>query len=279
MIRLIYKIATLTLLIVMLLVSLISCEDVVDVNLDTAEPKLVIDASIKWQKGTSGNEQTIRLTTTTAYFANTIPVVQGATVFITDSNAVQYNFIEDTGTGNYICTDFNPVLNENYTLTVITSGQTYTASEKLLEVPTIESVNQNNEGGFTGDQIELKYFFQDNGAENNFYLVQFNPSFSILPEYNVIDDEFFQGNQMFGLYTNEDLESNNSVLLTLHGISEGYYNYMNVLLSVAGSNNGGPFQAPPATVRGNLVNQTNFENYALGYFRLSEIDTLNYVVQ
>ena len=239
----------------------------------------MIDASIKWQKGTIGNEQTIKLSTTNEYYENTIPAVTGAIVFITDSNSIQYDFNEDIGTGNYICTNFNPVLNDTYVLTVIHDGQTYLATENLIPSPTIESVNQNNEGGFTGEDIEVKFFFQDNGLIDNFYLVQFNTSFLSLPEYDVVDDEFFQGNQMFGLYSNEDLKEADELTFTLHGISERYYNYMNVLLGVAGNNGGSPFQTPPATVRGNIINQTNFDNYALGYFRLSETDTMMYTIQ
>lgn len=278
MMKIILKTTLLIISIVLSSIGLISCEDVVDVDLNTAAPKLVIDASIKWQKGTLGDEQTIKLSTTTGYFENTIPTVSGAIVFITDSNLIQYDFNEDIGTGNYICTNFNPVLNETYVLTVIHDGQTYLATENLIPSPTIDSVEQNDEGGFTGDEIEVKFFFQDDGLVDNFYLIQFNPSFLNLPEYDVVDDEFFQGNQMFGLYFNEDLEVADDLTFTLHGISERYYNYMNVLLGVAG-NSGGPFQAPPATVRGNIVNQTNFDNYALGFFRLSEIDTMTYTVQ
>ncbi|WP_264558408.1 DUF4249 domain-containing protein [Flavobacterium sp. N2270] len=278
MMKIILKTTLLIISIVLSSIGLISCEDVVDVDLNTAAPKLVIDASIKWQKGTLGDEQTIKLSTTTGYFENTIPTVSGAIVFITDSNLIQYDFNEDIGTGNYICTNFNPVLNETYVLTVIHDGQTYLATENLIPSPTIDSVEQNDEGGFTGDEIEVKFFFQDDGLVDNFYLIQFNPSFLNLPEYDVVDDEFFQGNQMFGLYFNEDLEAADDLTFTLHGISERYYNYMNVLLGVAG-NSGGPFQAPPATVRGNIVNQTNFDNYALGFFRLSEIDTMTYTVQ
>ena len=96
----------------------VSCEEVVDVDLNKSEPKLVIDASIKWEKGTSGNEQVIRLTTTGDYFNATVPAANGAIVTITDSNAIVYNFIEDGTTGNYKCINFNPVLNGIYTLSV-----------------------------------------------------------------------------------------------------------------------------------------------------------------
>lgn len=83
---------------------------------------------------------------------------------------------------------------------------------------------------------------------------------------------------MFGYLANE-LEKDDIILFTLQGISESYYNYMNILLGIAGTNGGSPFQTPPATVRGNIVNQTNTNNFALGFFRLSETDTISYTVQ
>ena len=258
--------------------SFLSCEDVVEIDLDTAPPRLVIDASIKWQKGTAGNEQTIKLTTTTDFYSSTIPTVSGATVFITDGNGIQYDFIETPGTGNYVCTNFNPEIRQTYTLTVIHDSQVYTATESLIEVPTIDSIEQNENGGITGNQIEVKFFYQDNGLIDNYYLINFNASNALLPIIDVIDDEFFQGNQMFAYLAN-DLNAGDSIQLQLNGISQTYYNYMNILLGIAGTNGGSPFQTPPATVRGNIVNQTNFNNFALGFFRLSEIDTVSYIVE
>ena len=67
-----------------------SCEDVIELNLNTAEPKLVIEASINWLKGTSGNEQIIKLSLTAPYFNDTVPPANGATVLITDQNNRTY---------------------------------------------------------------------------------------------------------------------------------------------------------------------------------------------
>ena len=178
-------------------VAFFSCEDVVDIDLSTAPAKLVIDASIKWQKGTTGNEQTIRLTTTTDFYASTIPTVSGATVFITDGNGIQYDFIETPGSGNYVCTNFNPEIRQTYTLTVIYDSQVYTATESLIEVPTIDYVEQTENGGFTGDQIEVKFFYQDIPNQDNFYLIMFNSSNVSLPIFDVVNDSFFQNNHLF----------------------------------------------------------------------------------
>jgi hypothetical protein len=260
-------------------VSIISCEDVVEVDLKTAPPKLVIDAAIKWEKGTLGNDQMVKLTTTTGFYNTVIPTVSGATVFITNSTNTIFNFVEVPNTGEYFCTDFVPVINENYKLTVIYSGQTYTASEKLYATPEIDSVEQSVFSGIGGDQVQVKFFYQDNGTEDNFYLIGFKNNTIPFPEYGVAPDEFFQGNQMFGFYTDEDLKPNDVLNLSLQGISERYSNYMSKLLNIAGTNGGNPFASPPATLRGNITNQTNTENYPLGYFNLGEIDTENYVVQ
>jgi hypothetical protein len=256
----------------------ISCEEVVDVDLNKSEPKLVIEASIKWEKGTSGNNQTIRLTTTGDYFNNTVPPANGASVTITDSNAIVYTFIEDGATGYYKCTNFNPVINGVYTLSVSYKGQNYTSTDKLYPVPTITSIEQDL-NGITGNEIELKFNFQDNGAEENFYMEEYKVPFRPFPLLGVFDDEFTNGNEMFSLIIDEDLEAGQNINFTLHGISERYHNYMNILIGISSGLSNGPFSTPPATVKGNIINQTNAVDYPLGYFRLSEVDVRNYVIQ
>jgi len=252
------------------------CEQVIDVDLETAAPRLVIDASIQWQKGTNGETQKVKLTTTAPYFGTEIPTVSNATVFITDSNNTIFNFIETPDTGEYYCTDFVPVLNTSYVLTVITNGETYTATETFKPVPVIDKVEQIVKEGFSGEYTQIKAFYTDDAATNDFYLFRWKPNFKAIPSYSISEDEFYQGNQIFGLYISEDFKPGDKIDITIYGISERYYNYMNKLISIVET--GGPFQSPPSKVLGNIVNTTNKDNYALGYFNLSEIDFLNYEV-
>jgi hypothetical protein len=254
------------------------CEEVVDVDLATAAPKLVIDASVDWVKGTDGSVQKIKLTTTTGFYETVVPVVSGATVSIANGSNIVFDFIETPGTGEYVCTNFVPVIGETYTLTVITGGQVYTAVETLIASPTIDAVEQTNDGGFSGTDKQVKFFFQDNGAANNFYMTAFETSITVYPDYDVYDDEFFQGNQTFSVYMSEDLESGDEMIFSLYGISERYMHYMNILLTLSDGENG-PWQTSPTNVRGNIINQTDSKAFALGYFRLSEVDKMNYTVQ
>jgi hypothetical protein len=256
-----------------------SCEKVVDIDLNTMAPKLVIDAAIKWKKGTLGNVQTIKLSTTNSYYNDQVPTVSGATIFITDAANNAFNFVESNVAGSYVCSNFTPVLNRNYTLTVNSNGATYIATETLKSVPSIDRMEQINNAGFSGKDIEIKSYYTDNGATQDYYLSKFKPSYTAIPIYFAQEDISFQGNQIFSLYRSDKLKPGQNFEVTLSGISKQYYNYMRILISIAGNNSGGsPFQSPSATVRGNIINTTNDANYPLGYFSLSEQDYRNYIV-
>lgn len=260
---------------------LFSCEDKVDVPLDTAQPKLVIDANIFWEKGTTGNNQMVKLTTTTNYYSNTIPAVSGALVQITNAANTVFNFVETVpNSGEYICNNFVPVVNDTYTLTVVYQNQVYTATEKLLATPDIVNTEQKTVSVFGQDMIQVKYFYQDNGNEENYYLLKVKNHNLAIPEYGVLDDTFFQGNMMFGFYTaDKDKLYQGTILdMSVAGITKRYYNYMNKLITIAG-NSQGPFSSPPVTLRGNIINSTKEANYPLGYFHLSEISKITYTVE
>ena len=263
--------------IILMLFFIISCEEVIEVDLDTAPPRLVVEASINWDKDTDGNQQYIKLTTTTDYFSNTIPTVSGATVFVTNSSTIIFNFVEGNNPGIYECSNFLPVINESYTLTIVYKGETFVATDKLLATPPIKRIEQKYDGGILGDNIEVKFIYDDIANESNYYLQQIDDPYKAIPEFGILEDRFFENNELFGLYFSEDLKIGDQLTFTLNGITQNYYNYMNILLGQSGG--GGPFNTPTSTIRGNVVNQTNFDNFALGYFRLSERARVTYIIE
>lgn len=257
-----------------------SCEEVVNVDLSNAEPKLVIEAIIKWEKGTTGENQTIKLSLTNDFYTNDVLPANGAIVTVTNSADVVFDFVQVPNTENYVCNNFQPVIGETYRLEILYDGEIYTASNTLFPTPDILNVTQETVDGISGeDEIQIKYFYQDNGAEENYYLLRVKNPNKQIPEFGAVSDEFFQGNLMFGFYGSSETEPGITLDLSVQGISKGYHDYMNKLISIAGSGSGNPFATPPATVRGNIINITNSNNFPLGYFHLSEIDTVNYLVQ
>lgn len=267
------------LLYILFLFTYFACEDPIDLELNTAPPRLVIDASINWLKNTTGNEQEIKLTLTAPYFENTIPSANNAVVTITDSNNTTFTFTEDGTSGIYKNNTFTPVLNETYSLEIIYDGEIYTATETLIPVVPIDFVEQENDVGFTGEETELKAYYTDPANEENYYFFEFNSPTDVIPYLEVYNDVFTNGNQIFGYYTNEDIETGDEITIQIHGVSERFYEFMFLLLQQNSDDSGGPFETQPATIRGNCINQTNPDNYPFGYFRLSEVDEIIYTVE
>ena len=256
-----------------------SCEDVIEVDVPSSSPKLVIEASINWFRNFNGISQNIKLSLTAPFFNNDIPPANGATVIITDGSNNIYNFIEDGNTGIYWNNSFNPVINQTYNLPVTYNGETYQANETLKSVSSITRVEQKNNGGFSGDEIELKAYYIDPEDEENYYLFEFINVKTGTIDLEVYDDEFTNGNEIFGFYSEEDLESGDEIDIRIYGVSERFYEFMFILLQQNDEDGGDPFEVQPATIRGNCVNTTKPDNFPLGFFRVSQADAFNYFIE
>ncbi|WP_289662827.1 DUF4249 domain-containing protein [Flavobacterium panacagri] len=253
-----------------------SCEDVVNLDLETGETKLVVDAEILWKKGTSGNEQTIKISKTASYYSGSTPKVSGAQVRVENSNGDVFTFNE-TEAGVYKCTNFVPVIDMEYKLFVTAEGQSYTATEKLTSATPINKVEQKIVPDFGGeDVIELTFYYNDPADQINFYVTDYQSEFLIYPEYEITNDDFYNGNEISTRFSHEDMKAGNTVKITHRGVSKNFFNYWKLILEASNSN---PFQVPPGNIRGNIINTTDANNTAFGYFRLCEADQVDYLVK
>lgn len=263
--------------IIILLLTLNSCEDVIDLKVPIAEPRLVIDASLNWFNNSSGEYQYIKLSQSAPFFDNQNPPALGAIVTVNKGNTT-YNFTDTNDNGIYECIDFNPEINAIYSLTIIYNNETYIATESMKSVTPIDFIEQQNDGGFEGDEIEIKAFYTDPADQENYYLFEFQEQYETLPNLDINDDRFTNGNQIFSFYSNPDTETGNQLSIKNYGVSKQFYEFMFLLLQQTGEG-GGPFQVQPATVRGNCINLTNPENYPFGYFRASQATQEIYIIQ
>ncbi|MEW4925558.1 DUF4249 domain-containing protein [Algibacter sp. 2305UL17-15] len=272
-------------ILVFALVIFTSCTDVVDVDVPEAAPRLVVEASIDWEKETQGNEQSIKLSMSTPYFDNlTNTDVAGASVKITNNTTNAEFVFSDTGNGIYTTSSFVPVLNQAYTLEINYDGETYIAEETLTPVVDIDELSQSRIGGFNDEALEVDIFFNDPPNEENFYLFRFEEEGDILPELLAIPDEFTNGNRMKVFFEKENDEDANQeefepgdiAHINFYGISKQYFNYMDLLVEQY-ENADNPFGTIPASLKGNCINPSNPENYAFGYFRLTQVVKVTYV--
>ncbi|MDR7128000.1 hypothetical protein J2X69_000328 [Algoriphagus sp. 4150] len=257
-----------------------SCTDVIDVNVPNGGARLVVDASIKWQKGTSGETQTINLRESTAFFdINPDVPVKGASVTVTKENDGSIFVFSDQNNGSYTATDFVPELNASYTLEILYNGYSYTATETLIAGPVINRVEQITEKANGDTEIELQVFFDDPRGVKNYYLGEFTPSNLPMPSLAVISDEFTDGNENFIENDNDSYVAEVTVGINVYGISRRYYDYIKILVQQSsGSEEGGPFPTTPVPLKGNVTNVNDSNEEVLGYFRLSEFDTTSYTI-
>lgn len=268
-------------------ITLTSCTDVIDVEVQNAPPRLTIEASLDWEKGTAGNEQIIKLSTSTPYFfdKNTNTAVTGASVKVTnDSNGQEFVFV-DQNNGVYTTSSFIPILNQAYTLEVAHLGETYTATETLIPVVDITSITQSTEKGFSDTDLEVNINFTDPEDEKNYYFFKYKAQGDLLPFLETAKDEFVNGNDINWWFEKEDDDSNNIkaflpgdiVDIAFYGISERYYNYIRLLIEQ--SEGVGLFSPIPVALRGNCINLNNPEGYAYGYFRLTQVVRESYTFE
>jgi len=266
-------------IILIIIASLNACTDVIDVKVPNGGARLVVDASLKWQKGTSGKTQTINLRKSTAFFDKNPDVpVTGASVTVTKENDGAIFVFADQNNGSYTAIDFVPELNASYTLKILYNGNSYTATETLMAAPVINRINQTIEGSGDDTEIQFQVFFDDPEDVENYYLGEFTPLNLPLPSLAVIRDEFTDGNEIFIENENENYVAGVTVGINLYGISQRYYDYINIFIQQSGSDERGPFPTTPVQLKGNVVNVNDSNEEVLGYFRAGEFDTTSYLI-
>jgi hypothetical protein len=259
---------------VLLILLFTSCEKVVEIDVPSIDPKLIIDASFEvfFNNSPITAKTIVKLTSSADYFDEIIPPVTNATVFLTNLlNNTIIIFSDENADGNYEpIIPFIPADNIAYELTVIYENETYKGSATKVKSTPFTDVFQGDETLFSGKETELKVSFVDAPIVENYYLFDFSKNLFL-----TIEDRFFNGSEynFSFFYQEEELELPETVTVKMSGISKDYFSYFRVLVSQSGQNSGGPFESVPSSLLGNMINKTNENNFPLGYFHISETDT------
>ena len=266
---------------IVVLFGLFSCEDVIDLPLENSNPRLVIQANIIKQGQLDESNQEILLSYTSDFYQGDFVPASGAMIKVVNDQGTEFVFTESNNSpGTYRCFNFNILPNSIYTLSVNINGNNYSAQEQYFQAPQITESKQRLVELFGNESVEVKYFFNDPINESNFYLFEFNNLSDNIKSYDVLDDELFAEPTMFGIFFESDLNQGDQIKFTLHGISHNYYKYMRKLIELASNDQGGgPFETPKSNVRGNIVNQTNPDQYPLGYFRISQTNEFIHLIE
>ncbi|NIJ45507.1 hypothetical protein FHR24_001975 [Wenyingzhuangia heitensis] len=267
-----------------------SCtEEIVLDDILNSTPRLVVEANIDWNKNDdeTSKTQTIKLTKSTSYYSQDYPVVTNATITVTNSSDQSMGtFAYDPTLEVYLSTDFNkPVLGETYFIKIEVDGEVYTANDTYTSIVDPNYIRQGLNTDFDPDGIiNVDYNIDNEIGVDNYYLFKIEPPtrVTLLPEYSNADDKLISEepgkNNYDFTYLEEELEPGDLLKITTYGISQRYNDYMNKLLLTA-EGSSGPFSTTPATIRGNVLNETDEENRAFGYFSINQFTYLEYTVK
>jgi len=255
------------------------CEDVIEVSAPAEPPRLIVDALIRIDTTQSFQIARVRVGLTDSFFGE-IPSAELKQITIT--NVDMPSTFENPN--SIVMLEASPGVYERSARTeFFTSGQLvlqinyadqlYLSRTRFVPTVPIDNIEQGDGTLFAGDETEVILSFTDNGSRDDFYLFDFD-----FGQYLVTEDEFYQGQQFtFSYFYDNRIEPGREVDISILGVDQQLYNYMDQLIEQSGDFQG-PFQTPSATVRGNIINATdidnieNFDNvnqpdnFALGYF-------------
>lgn len=214
-----------------------SCEEVTDINLKSADPRLVIDATIS-----SSHPCTVYLTKSQA-FNNNDPYqgVKGAIIELTNEEGIKEKLIESNRkAGLYTGTTLGKA-NSIYNLKISVEGKVYESRAILPEVVTIDSMYMYNLKVGKEDNLMPTIIFDDpKGIENFYYSNITVNNYKLLNRY-LDTDEYQDGVEKINniLFVNpesnkdEKLKIGDTVFVELQNINEGAFIYYNSLNTVA----------------------------------------------
>lgn len=252
-------------------VSLSSCEKVIDVDLRDAEPKIVVEGHLTNIKGMN----LLALSKTSSFYNNEEPErLRGAEVVVIDENGTEY-ILNEVNKGYYNNQDFEVLTNHNYKLEVKVDNQILKSSSYSPSSVKIDSVKiefsefsgPKGKGNHDNSLYKVTCYFVDPINEINFYRLRIAINGEYLSGFNVIDDKFFSGKTINYQFNGIDLIDNDMVRIELLGIDENNFQYYYMLSRIFGGGQDITPGNPP----------TNIEGNAIGIFGANTFDTLTTV--
>ena len=235
-----------------------ACKKVINVDLNNAAPRIVIEGEVTNQPPL----YEVHISRTVNFSAsNAYPPVTGAIVKITDSTMGRTYQLDEVDSGRYVTNAFRGVPRHTYNLLVTTGGQEYRATSTMPGTVVLDSVTfvQNIDFNNKTD-INAVVNFQDPPVPGNYYQFTEFVNGREVPNIFVFEDRLSNGRYIRQPLFNDSayLQRGDTLQLMMYCVDKNIYNYFFTLMNVTGNNN---FQtATPA----NPV--SNISNGALGYF-------------
>ncbi len=229
-----------------------SCQKVIQVDLNSADPQLVVEAYVT----DAPDSIWVKLTKTVNFSdKNEFPPVDNAVVIIRDSDG-NSEHLSQTKPGIYRAINMQGTPGKTYNLEIDYNGEKYTASSYMNLPVEIDSVTFSR-SVFSGN-LTLRIHFTDPGSTKNYYRYLREINGTKQKDFNIISDDVRNGQSSFVTLSTgaQSLNPGDTVICHLHSIDFNTYEYYRTFNQI---NDTGPTATP-----GNPIG--NISNGGVGFF-------------
>ncbi|MFT4565808.1 MAG: hypothetical protein ACI9FN_000761 [Saprospiraceae bacterium] len=277
---------------------LMSCEDVIDVELEETESVIVVDA---WLNNID-SKQTIKVSESQTYFDNGEPVgITNASVTVIRSDGKVFTFTSQ-GDGTYIAeTEIDSLgfVGDEYQLAILIDGIEYSADSKMNRVPVIDSIGVEfrDDELFSDDGLYANFYARDPKGTGDAYWIKTYANDLYLDkatELNLAFDAGFDaGTGIDGITfitpirevinrLDEDglvfpYVTGETIRVEIHSISVEAFNFMEIVRDQINNSQNGIFSLPLANARTNM--SASDGSGVVGFFNVAAVSLMEKLVE
>lgn len=253
-----------------------SCDEPVHLDVNQAEPQLIIEGQVTNVTG----HQYVKITRSAGFYdSGKTPRVTDATVRVLDDVGNEFSFIHNPGNqadsaGYYLPqTPFIGEIGRTYKLEATVDGQLYEATDQLFYVTPIDSLayrldeEEQEDPEVYGKFYEVMIYAKEPQETKDYYLFKFFRNDSLKTDFDTdiyfTDDETL-GENIDGVSSPIYFAPGDRARCEIYSISRDAFVFYSDLQSLL-NNDGGLFSQPPSNSRSNI------SNGALGFFQTSAL--------
>lgn len=218
------------LIFVILALTFISCEEIIDVDLNDATPEIVIEANISDTTG----PYLVRISQTVGFSQNNYSVeITGAFITISDNFGL-IDTLTEVSNGYYFTNNLRGILNSSYYFTANINGKIYSSISFMPLKTKLDSVytTTNSGGGYGGENNKIFVVpkYHDPAGTRNYY------RFILFINGEQTDDVFVQSDENRDgaiikqpLRTRDTIKTGDVITLEMQCVDEKVYKYFYAL--------------------------------------------------